>query len=240
LKQTFSSQIHFGWCGDMKKLLSSLIFLLTAICLGLFCRTCSAETKQLVKHLISTENYYRVLDAVFTESPPTRDLIDYSITIRFMPSFRTESEILVQLPYNGIVRATLLTVSGKSVWDNANDYIQRTGRLDLNEIAKKVHVKRQQILISTAQASLWHSEALKSIGKIGEELQKDFVKLQESREVEIFLDGTTYELRLEQGTTDVRCSIIDAAVDDHEITGRSSLARWMNGIRLYFLAHAAK
>jgi len=217
----------------MRKLLSSLIFLV--IYNGSFCCTCSAETEQSIQTLISIENYIQVLDSVFTELPQTGVLplpLDYSIILRFMPSFLTESEVLIQVSYNGVVRVILFTITGESVWDSANDYIQRTGRFDLDAIVKNVQVKRKQISVSTKQASSWYSDALKNLGLAGTELKKNFEKRQKSGEVEIFLDGATYELRIRQGMTEVRWTIMDAEVNDRKITGLSSLAKWMNKIRL--------
>ena len=97
-----------------------------------------------------------------------------------------------------------------------------------------MQVKRKQISASTKQASSWYSDALKNLGLAGTEHKKDFDKLQKSGEVVIFLDGTIYELRLEQGMTEVRWTIMDEEVNDREITGLSSLAKWMNRIRLQF------
>lgn len=223
----------------MKKLFLTLLF--KAIIISGFCGQISfaQSTQPAPITLISSENYERTLDATFTETEK-KTALRYSVVLRFMPSRNTESEITVQVDNKGQVHATLSTVTGTSVWNLANEYIQRTGIFNLEEITRRVQVRRQEISIDSTKASIWHSEALKSLGQTSIELQQDFIQLQKTGEVTIFLDGSIYEMRFTQGVTEIRCAVMDAEVDDHKVTGRSSLVKWMNSVRLNFWEHAKK
>lgn len=162
--------------------------------------------------------------------------MQYSMVLRFMPSRHAESEITIQVDNKGRVHVALTAVTGTSVWNLANEYIRQTGRFNLEEITRRAQVEKKEISADSAKAIIWHSEALKSLGQTTAELQQDFVQFQKTGEAAIFLDGSTYEMRFTQGVTEFHCTVMDAEVDDHEVTGRSSLANWMNSVRLYLTA----
>lgn len=194
-----------------------------------------------VHSLISSGAYENLLDLVFSHEQPLVSQLQYSMVLRFMSSSHTETEVVLNA-FNGGKRAeaTLFRISGASAWNTANDYIQGTGKSDLGGIAKLVHVTKQVFPLSTDQAALWHSEFVKSLEQSSQELQQQLSTLEQTGETTIVLDGTTYDLRYEQGATQLRWEVMDEEVSDSESVGHSALAKWMNEIRRYAIDHTAK
>ena len=94
--------------------------------------------------------------------------------------------------------------------------------------------------ISPGQAEVWHESLLKRVSQATADLQREVAAFQKAGEATIVLDGTTYELRLRQNTTEVCWELIDEEVNDSRPAGRSPVARWMNEVRRYALAHAGR
>ena len=226
----------------MRKPLLTFV-LLVSICLGV-CLTstvCPAQDSVTDTHsIVSSVTYGRILDTVFSQEKPKTSQLQYSMVLRFMSSKHTEAEVVVNVFNGGKAEAALFTVSGSSVWNTANDYIQRTGKVDVEQIAKLVQTTKRPVSISPDQATLWHSGAMKSLGQSSVELQHDFVALRKTGETTIFLDGTTYEFWFNQGSTEVHWIVMDEEVNDLNAAGRSSIAQWMNEVRRYAFSHIEK
>lgn len=226
----------------MKNLLC-IVSLLGAFCAAMYSSggLCLAQDPLSASHPhVSEDVYNQILDAVFVLKQEKTSDLQYSMVLRFMSSSHAESEVAVNVFNGGRAEAILLTATGISVWNAANEYIERTGKVDVQEIARIVQMKRQTILVSPVQASVWHSEFLKSLGQSSVELQQDFVVLKRTGETTIFLDGSTYELWFNQGVTKVHWVAMDAEVDNTKPAGRSAVAKWMNDVRRYSLAHSSK
>jgi hypothetical protein len=226
----------------MRKPLHTLVLYVT-ICLAV-CLTstaCPAQDSATDTHpIVSSVAYGRILDTVFSQKKPKTSQLQYSMVLRFMSSKHTEAEVVVNVFNGGKAEATLFKASGSSVWNIANDYIQKTGREDVEQIAKLVQTTKQPVSISPVQAALWHSGALKSLGQSSGELQQDIVALGKTGETTIFLDGTTYELWFNQGLTEIHWIVMDEEVNDANAAGRASIAQWMNKIRRYAFDHIEK
>jgi hypothetical protein len=220
-----SRLILFGW--------------LATICLTV-CLRPTATSAQDTYPIVSPEVCGRILDTVFSHEGPRASQLQYSMVLRFMPSHYPEVELVVMVLNGGKAETMLLRVSGPSVWDTANEYIQKTGSADVQQIAKLVQTTKQVVSVSPVRVALWHSGVLKSIGRASVELQQDFVSLKKTGETTIFLDGSTYELWFTQGLTEIHWVVIDEEVNDTQVAGYSSLAKWMNEIRRYSFGHIVK
>jgi len=217
----------------------SLSIWLTTICLTV-CLTPTASSAQDTHPVANLEVYGRILDTVFSHEEPKAGQLQYSMVLRFMSSNHPEVELVVIVPNGGKAETMLLRVSGPSVWDTANEYIQKTGRADVQQIAKLVQTTKQVVSVSPVRVVLWHSGVLKSIGRSSVELQQDFVSLKKTGETTIFLDGSTYELWFTQGLTQIHWVVMDEEVNDTQAAGHSSVAKWMNEIRRYSFDHIVK
>jgi len=226
----------------MKTSLPGLVLIATTSITACLVSAASAAQYSTTKThpTVSSEVYGRVLDAVFSHEEPKTSQLQYSMVLRFMSSQHTEAEVVVNVFNGGKAEATLFGVSGSGVWNTANEYIQRTGRVDVDQISKLVQTTKQIVSVSPVQAAVRHSEALKRLGQSSVELQQDFVALKKTGETTIFLDGTTYELSFNQGLTEIHWRVMDEEVNDAITAGRSSLVRWMNDVRRYSFDHAVK
>ena len=119
----------------------------------------------------------------------------------------------------------------------ANEYIKKTGSVDVEQILKRVQTIRQTLPVSSGQAALWHLEFLKSLDESSIQLQQDFLARNKTGETTVFLDGSTYELWFDQGVTQVHWASMDEEVNDVGPAGSTPLAKWMNEIRRYALDH---
>jgi hypothetical protein len=220
----------------------------TVIHLGMIClaacfesSACIAQSSAAQVHpLVSPDAYRHILDAAFSHEEPKAVQLQYSIVLRFLSSKHTESEVVIYVLRDGTAQVMFYRVSGSSVWNIANEYIQKTGGIDVHQIAKLIQTTKQVLPVSSSQATLWYSGLLRSIEQSSIQLQQERTTLGKTGETTIFLDGSTYELWFEQGLTQVRWTVMDEEVDDVSPAGRSSTARWMNEIRRYALNHATK
>ena len=226
----------------MRKPLHTLISLVTtcvAVCFT--SRVCPAQDSVTdTNTVVSSVAYERILDTVFSKGTPKTSELQWSMVLRFMSSKHTEAEVVVNVFNGGKAEAELFTVSGSSVWNAANDFIQKTGKLDVGQIAKLVQTTKRSVSISPVKAAFWHSGALKSFGQSSVELQHDFDTLSKTGETTIFLDGTTYELWFDQGLTEVHWKVTDEEANNLSAAGRSSIAQWMNEVRRYAFDHIEK
>jgi len=106
-----------------------------SILLTFFPPLLAQDSAKPVTHLISQEDYDRLLGVVFRNQQPTAVQSYYSIVLRFMPSRYTESEVAIYARRDGTIHAILLRVSGSSAWNIANDFIQRVGNVEIHRIA---------------------------------------------------------------------------------------------------------
>lgn len=189
---------------------------------------------------VSSDAYEHILDEVFAYKKPETRRLEYSLVLRFMTSKHAESEIVLFVPANGNPSGTFFQVSGPSVWTIANNYVQKTGNANVQQIVKQVHVTRHALPMSQGQAQDWYSGLLMSIGRSVDQFQREMVALKTTGKTTIFLDGSTYELWFDQGSTSIHWSAMDEEVDDVHPAGYAPIARWMNGIRRYAISHPGK
>lgn len=189
---------------------------------------------------ISSDAYEHILDEVFTLKNPETRQFQYSLVLRFMTSKHAESELIIFILRDGTARGDLFQVSGPSVWTIANDYIQKTGNSDVQQIAKQVQVAVTPLSISPDQAEFWYAGLMKHVERSTAQLQLDLTTLKKTDTTTVFLDGSTYELWFRQGMTEIHWRVMDEEVDNVGPAGRSPVARWMNEVRRYALSHPAR
>jgi hypothetical protein len=177
---------------------------------------------------------------VFVFDKPRVSELQYSMVLRFMSAHHGESEVVMNVFSDGHAKALILRSSGSSAWNAANDYIQKNGEANLEEIAKHVKIARQPIALTERQSLIWHSALLDAIAQSALQLKEKFIGLKDKRETSIFLDGSTYELWFEQGGTQIHYVVMDEEVDDSHPSGNSPLAKWMNDVRRHALQHVEK
>jgi hypothetical protein len=195
----------------------------------------AANAAAPVHRHVSLEAYGRILNLVFPHTEPDAGVILYEMVLRFMSSKHSESEVLIDVYQTGKSEAWIFQVSGSSAWNIANEYIQRSGREDVEQIANLVRRSKRKISISPDQADGWHAACLKGMGKATAELEAEAVGTRTTGEVGIYLDGSTYELWFTQGATQIHWRSMDEEVNDSGPAGDSPVAKWMNDVRSYAL-----
>jgi hypothetical protein len=198
----------------------------------------AANAAAPVHRHLSLEAYGRILNLVFPHKEPDASVILYEMVLRFMTSKHSESEVVIDVYQTGRTEGWLFQVPGPSVWNTANEYVQKSGREDVEQIAKLVRRSKREINISPDQAEAWHAACLESLGQATTVLKAEEVATKKTGEVEIYLDGSTYELWFSQAATEIHWRSMDQEVDDSGSAGGSPVAAWMNDVRRYALSAA--
>jgi len=223
-----------------KLALALRVFIVVAICSRSSYGPAQSSTAQTYP-LITPEAYERILDLAFAHEQPSPKQLQYSMVLRFMTSTHAESEVVISVFTNGSIQENFWQISGQSAWNAANDYIQKnSGNTDVEQIAKLIQTQRRLISVRPDQVTLWYSDLLKSMRRSTAQLQEETALFKKTGETPVYLDGSTYELWLDQGLTNVHWTVMDEEVDDTNPTGHSAIARWMNEVRRYALERATK
>ncbi len=180
--------------------------------------------------LVDEATYQRILDRVFPHPDVRSDVYQYSIVLRFLPSSRPEIQLAIRVTNAGKPEISISQVSGRSAWNTANDYINQARREDEVEISKMINVNTRALTLSAELAEKWHSKLLNSVAESANQLEKDTIQFRSTHEVTVVLEGTTYQLSMDQGMATLHWESIDEEVSSSQITGRFAATRVMNEV----------
>jgi hypothetical protein len=189
-----------------------------------------AQAGPTSSHVVDQATYERILDRIFPNPEAPSDKYQYRIVLRFLPSNQSEMQLIIRMTNAGNSEATISQVAGRSVWNTANDYINQDQRKDEGEIARAIQVKTRNVPIPAELAEKWYSRLLKSISESSGQLEKDTDQFRLTHEIPIVLEGTTYQLSMDQGVTNLHWEAIDEEISPSQITGRFASARAMNEV----------
>lgn len=180
---------------------------------------------------VSRETYDQVLDIVFprTTSDPSQTV--FAFVLRFRPSFKPESQIVIR---RGVEKIEVFeyTPTNGHIYAKLNEILTRTGKEDAVEMAKSIRVRRREMSSSSAHIQRWYAALFDSLAettKLLKERGEEFDKTKGSETV--MLDGTLYELWYENRINQMSFALQDVEIDAPGSDGEFKLVRWMNTIR---------
>ncbi len=164
----------------------------------------------------AVERYEKVRDLLF--SPDETYPRDYTIVLRFQPSFSSESQIQISRTGDQYrVIYTHLPEGDPTIGEQMTAFSERTGNYRAEDIAAQINVKQQVLLLSESD-----------LASIMRDLQKVTLSLSEST---IVVDGTQYDLWFENTgrTFQMHYSFTDMNFGSKHYL--YPLAKWMNRVK---------
>jgi hypothetical protein len=216
---------------------SSNAFLLAVLLVILQVGSASAQSDvpqantQKSYRVINQEIYNRILDELFPRDDPEPDKTVFELILRFRPSFRPTSQIVIRRRVDKVQVVEYTSLDG-NIYAKLNEILQRGGNEDLLVMAKSIKVKRTEINVPLAQVQQWYStffDSLNTMTRTLREKGKEFDKTGGSET--ILLDGTSYDLWYRQRVHKLDISLYDIEVDTPGTDGEFRLVQWMNSVR---------
>lgn len=177
-------------------------------------RTASTHGSNIETELASVSSpYQEVLDILF---PRDETLVEkeFTLVLRFMPSFDAESQLNVAKYRDGRIEAVLFTISNnKNVHYQLVDLRKQTGREDPEFLAKAIPVDKRVI---TRPARVW----LRLRDRFGA------VRFSPRFDTRLYIDPTRYDLWYKSVSNQAHFSLADT--DTGKGRYDSPLVAWMN------------
>lgn len=183
------------------------------------------------RSVVSPETYDQVLDILFPCDAADSAKTVYAFALRFRPSFKPESQIVIRRGVEKIEVVEYTSPNG-NIYGKLNEILARTGKEDAVEMAKSIKVRRREISVSAAQIQRWHATLFDSIANTTRPLKDRGEEFDRTNGSEtILLDGAIYELWYENRLNKMSYTLHDVEVDTPGSDGEFKLVRWMNAVR---------
>lgn len=180
--------------------------------------------------VVGRETYNRVLDILFPRDAPTPSNTVWLVVLRFRPSFKSESQIIIRRDVDKVHVIEFASPDG-NIYGRLNDVLARGGKEDAAEMAKAIRVKRRDVSISLAKVKGWYATLFDSIARTTMTLRSAGEEFDKTGGESFVLDGSIYELWYEQGLNKMTFSLYDVEVDKPGSGGEFKLVQWMNSVR---------
>jgi len=191
--------------------------------------------RQKPSRVISQAGYNRALDILFPRDTYSRDQTTrtvFALILRFKPSFRPETQIVIKRKLDGVEVVEYTSLDG-NIYSKLNDALARAGYEDAAvEMAKLIRVRRRMVEVPERRVKQWHKDFLNSMGDSAKALKRRSRQFDKDGTLTVAVDGTFYDLWYEPGVDEMSFSVYDEEVDDLHPTGDLRLVRWMNAVRL--------
>jgi hypothetical protein len=218
---------------EMKKTnLTAWAWLFTVFILALpFCSNCPAQDTATATHSVVTRKTYEgVLDRLFPRDDPDTDNSLQTFVIRFKPSFQPESQINVRQTWDRI-EVTEYRVSGGNVYQRLNEILANGGAEDEAAMAKSIDVRTRNFSIPQRQSDRWHARLLDGIARSTATLRTSLVYVERTRQINLPLDGTFYQIWYSQGLSKMSMELYDVEIDKRGAKPEFDLVEWMFSLR---------
>lgn len=183
--------------------------------------------------VIRLETYKRVLDLLFSRDEPTSRGSLWTLVLRFMPSSRPESQIIIRrdVDRNLGVEVIRYTSPDGSIYNQLNLALAKGVKDDPAEMAKSIKVIRKKVNISDAKAGQWHASFFESLTGTTKTLSQMLLEAEKTGVESLVMHGTFYELWYEQGLKEMSFNLYDSEIDKLGFNGEFKLVQWMNSLR---------
>lgn len=180
--------------------------------------------------VVSQETYSRVLDILFPRGAPTPSNTVWVVILRFLPSFKSESQVVIRRDVDKFQVIEYASPDG-NIYGRLNEVLAHGGKEDAVEMAKMIRVNRRVVSVSPAQVKRWHTTLFDSIPGASKTLREVGEEFDKTGSESLVLDGSVYELWYEQGLNKMTYSLYDVEVDKPGSDGEFRLVQWMNSVR---------
>jgi hypothetical protein len=193
-------------------------FFVCSLVLSTFALAQSGAPRERNGVLTATDRYQKTLDLLFPQERPDFRKVSYQIFLRFEPSFSPESQIVMTRQKDGTTDVFLYSLPDErsSVADHINELVMQ-GIEDPLEISKRLRVDHRLVSVQR---------------DVVERIVREYADLRISPllDTRITLDPTTYELRYESVSNQLRVTL--AGPDYSHAANADPVVRWMSETRL--------
>jgi hypothetical protein len=182
-----------------------------------------------VKH----ETYQRVLDIVFSRDVPYSRGSLWTVVLRFLPNTGPEYQIIIRRDRSKEIGGELVEYVplGKSIYAQLNDVMASREKEDAIELSQLIKVQRHQVRLSDTKVRELISPFFSSLLGTTKKLQQKWVESDTLGTESIHLHGTFYELRYEQGLSELSVKLLEKETGKPISQYSENLVKWMNSIK---------
>ena len=211
----------------LRKLTSSTLFL---VAFSLFMGITPAATQPTQQQgpSVNEEIYEKVMDLVFPREILKNHKARFAFVLRYQPSFRRESQIVVVGRQDGIEVTTYSSVDG-NIETRVNDMVRLGSKESAEQMARHFSIQTQNLKLSKDMAGKLHSEFFEAL-RLSEKVSAGAM----STSIDVIADGTTYSLWY-TGKTDIHVELQGSDITTPTDADESPLVRWMKDISRLFL-----
>jgi len=214
----------------IKAVLAAVLTLLLEIS-SLYSHTGSSfQNRSKSSPVVSEATYNRVLDMLFPKDASIANKPVWSIVLRFKPTFKPESQIVIRRDENKVEVIEYTSPDG-SIYVKLNEILALTSKEEAVEMAKAIKVKRREISVHYSQVKRWHTTLFDSIAGTTKTLKVVGEEFDKTRSESFVPDGTIYDLWYEQLLNQMSFSLYDVEIDKPGSDGEFKLVQWMNAVR---------
>ncbi|MFN7949554.1 MAG: hypothetical protein U0Z53_29625 [Blastocatellia bacterium] len=188
-----------------------------------------AQTK--ANPVVGEETYNRVLDILFSRDVPASRGSLWTFILRFKPSSKPESQIIIRRDVNRKLEVVEYTSPDGSIYGKLNEALAHGGKEDAAEMAKSIRVTRREVSVAQAQARRWYATFFDSLASTTKALRERLEESDKTGAESFVLHGTFYDLWYEQGLNEMSFKLYDVEVDKLGSDGEFKLVQWMNAVR---------
>jgi hypothetical protein len=181
--------------------------------------------------VVGEETYNRVLDILFSRDVPASRGSLWTVSLRFKPSSKPESQIIIRRYVNRKLGVVEYTSPDGSIYGKLNEALARGDKEDAVEMAKSVRVARREVSVAPAQARRWYATFFDSLVSTTKTLREALEESEKTGAESFVFHGTFYDLRYEQGINEMSFKLYDVEVDKPGSDGELKLVQWMNMVR---------
>lgn len=189
----------------------------------------NAQTKTYP--VIGGETYNRVLDILFSRDEPASRGSLWAVVLRFKPSSKPESQIIIRRDVNRKLEVVEYTSPDGSIYGKLNEALARGDKEDAMEMAKSIRVTRREVSVAPALARQWYVTFFDSLASTTKTLRGALEESEKTGAESFVLHGTFYDLWYEQGLNEMSFKLYDVEVDKPGSDGELKLVQWMNAVR---------
>jgi hypothetical protein len=183
-------------------------------------------------HPIDREVYDQTLNLVFSRAPLITKGIIFTMTIRFIPAFDSESQLLVTF-FADKAPSVEYEIAERQIYLTANEAIRSGVLPEPAAIAKIIRVRRSVFAITNSRALAWQQDLLQSFGATLLPLRVETQDLYQHGTRRLVLDGKIYEVGYDQGSTELHGRF------DQTSKG-PAIAKWAESVRMEILRRQAQ
>lgn len=152
-------------------------------------------------HPLDSEVYDQALNLIFPPSPAIEKGVVFTITVRFLPAFEPESQLVVIL-FADKPPSVEYIVAEKQLYRTADEMIRAGVGPEPNAIAKKIAITRRTFNIVPSRILAWQEGMFQSLAATLPSLRRETQELYQRGSGMLVLDGTSYEVGYSQGFAD--------------------------------------